>query len=131
VLLWFSSPTPVLRATKKEQYRVFGNMAYVKESMQLTSWTVRIDVVGGNPEMTQYISSYVRRFLEKNRIWINGKRFTFEWTDSAVDTEPSTYLDIQSSVVYNINMEIKEEFLWQTLNKGSARLQHVLPMQET
>lgn len=130
VVLWFSSPTPVLRATKKEQYRVFGNMAYIKESMQLMSWTVKIDVVGGTPEMTQFIASYVRRFLEKNRIWINGKRFTFEWTDSAVDTEPSTYLDIQSSVVYNINIEIKEEFLWQTLNKGSPKLQHVLPMQE-
>lgn len=129
VVLWFSSPTPVLRATKKEQYRVFGNMVYIKESMQLTSWTVKIDVVGGTPEMTQLVASYIRRFLEKNRIWINGKRFTFEWTDSAVDTEPSTYLDIQSSVVYNISMEIKEEFSWQTLNKGSSRLQHVLLMQ--
>ena len=128
VVLWFSSPTPVLRSVKKERYQVFGIDAYYKEPLQLMSWVVKIDVVGGTPEITQMMSTHVRKFLEKNQIWINGKRFTFEWIDGAVDTEPSSYLDILSSVVYNINIGVKEEFLWQTEKMGRSKIRNVSPM---
>lgn len=128
VVVWFTSPTPDLRAIRREEYRVFGEQAYIKERTQFEEWTVRLEVVGGSPEMTQAVATYVRRFLEKNRLWINGKRFTFEWTDSAIDTEPSSYLDIQPSVAYNIKITLQEEFLWQTIQKGSGRLRNVVPM---
>ena len=130
VILWYSSPTPDLRAIRREEYRVFGNEVYIKEKTQYAQWGVRIEVVGGSPEMIQLVASYVRKFLEKNRVFINGKRFTFEWTDSAVDTEPSSYLEIEPSVAYNLDITLQEEFLWQTIQKGSARLRNVIPMQE-
>lgn len=130
LVLWFSSPTPDLRAIRREEYKVFGNDAYVKERTQFEDWTVRLDIVGGSPEMVQLVASFVRKFLEKNKIFINGKRFTFEWTDGAVDTEPSSYLDIQPSVAYNITISLQEEFLWQTIQKGSGRLRNVTPTQE-
>lgn len=130
VVLWFRSPTPDTRAVKEtRKYQIFGNDVYYKDTMNLTTWGIRIDIIGGTPEMTQAIASYVRKFLERNRVWINGRKFTFEWTEGAVDTEPSNYLDIQPSVMYNINMEIKEEFLWQTLKKGRSNLRSVIPMQ--
>lgn len=128
VVLWFTSPTPDLRAIRREEYRIFGEQAYIKTRTQFEEWTVRLEVVGGSPEMTQAVATYVRRFLEENRIWINGKRFTFEWTDSAIDTEPSSYLDIQPSVAYNIKLSLQEDFLWQTITKGSGRLRNVVPM---
>ena len=128
VILWFTSPTPDLRAIRREEYKVFGEQAYIKERTQFEEWTIRLEVIGGSPEMTQAVATYVRRFLEKNRLWINGKRFTFEWTDSAIDTEPSSYLDIQPSVAYNIKITLQEEFLWQTIQKGSGRLKNVVPM---
>jgi len=128
VVLWFTSPTPDLRAIRREEYRVFGNYAYIKERTQFEEWTVRLEIVGGSPEMVQAVATYVRRFLEKNRLWINGKRFTFEWTDSAIDTEPSSYLDIQPSVAYNIKISLQEEYLWQTIVKGSGKLRKVEPM---
>lgn len=127
VVVWFTSPTPDLRAIRREEYRVFGDQAYIKARTQFEEWTVRLEVVGGNPEMTQAVATYVRRFLEGNRLWVNGKRFTFEWTDSAIDTEPSSYLDIQPSVAYNIKLSLQEDFLWQTVTKGSGRLRNVVP----
>jgi len=127
VVIWFSSPTPDLRAIRREPYRVFGNSAYVKERTQFEKWTVRIEVVGGSPEMVQAVATYVRQFLEGNKVWVNGKRFTFEWTDSAVDTEPSTYLEIQPSVAYSIEITLQEEMLWQTIQMGSGKVRTVLP----
>lgn len=128
VVVWFTSPTPDLRAIRREEYRIFGEQVYIKTRTQFEEWTVRLEVVGGSPEMTQAVATYVRRFLEENRLWINGKRFTFEWTDSAIDTEPSSYLDIQPSVAYNIKLNLQEDFLWQTVTKGSGRLRNVVPM---
>ena len=131
VVIWFTSPTPDLRAVRREEYKVFGNEIYVKERTQFEEWTVRLEVVGGSPELVQAVATKVRLFLERNRIWINGKKFTFEWTESAIDTEPSSYLDIQPSVAYNIKISLQEEYAWQTVQKGSGKLKSIKFTQET
>ena len=127
VVLWYSSPAPDLRTVRREEYRVFGDFAYVKARTQYEKWTVHIEVVGATAEMIQHIASYVRRFLETNRVYVNGKKFTFEWTQQAVDTDPTTYLDIKPSVAYVVEISLQEEFLWQVVQKGSGKLRTAIP----
>lgn len=127
VVLWYSSPKPDLRAVRREEYRVFGLDAWIKERTQYEKWTVQIEVVGAYAEWVQHVASYVRRFLETNRVYVNGKRFTFEWTQAAVDTDPTTYLDIQPSVAYVVEISLQEEFLWQVVQKGSGKLRTAIP----
>lgn len=131
VVLWFSSPAPDPRAVRREQYRVFGEQVYIKERTQFEKWAIRMEIAGGSPETVQGVASVVRRFVETNHIFINGKKFTFEWTDPAVDTEPSSYLDIKPSTAYNIEITLQEEFLWQTMQKGSGRLRNLVSSLET
>lgn len=127
VVLWYSSPTPDLRAVRREEYRVFGQDAWIKARTQYEKWTVHIEVMGASAELIQHVAGYVRRFLETNRVYVNGKRFTFEWTQAAVDTDPTTYLDIKPSVAYVVEISLQEEFLWQVVQKGSGRLRSVIP----
>lgn len=131
VVLWYSSPTPDLRAVRRESYYVYGKQAYVKKHTQFEQWDIRLDIIGDSPEVIQEMSSFVRRFLEENRVFVNGRKFTFEWTEASVDTEPSTYLEIQPSVAYVIKISVQEDFPWQTIQKGSGRLRYVIPTSET
>lgn len=133
LVLWFSSPTPDLRiARDRYELPVVCNGVsefYTKRRTQYQEWTLRLEVVGGSPEMVQSVTAPIRLFLEENHVFVNGKRFTFEWQESVVDQEPSTYLDIKPTSAFNIQISLQEEFPWQTVVKGSGRLRNVLMSQ--
>ena len=119
--VWGFAPSPVLRDSKLEERieAISPTAFWSKQTGQLLLYTVQIEVESRFTDLMAMMTTAVRQFLGRERIWVNGRALDFSYTTESVYTEPTSPDDIFPRVTYNLELELREE-IWQRSNRPNA-----------
>lgn len=119
--IWGFAPTPVPFESKLEQRieAVQGTTFWIKQTGQLLSYSIQLEVESRWYELMAMMTTAVRRFLGQEYIWINGRKFDFTYSTESTYTEPTDPNDIFPRVTYTIELEVREE-IWTRPNRPQA-----------
>jgi len=109
-MIWYTSPEPApLTARLSEEIISMTDLVFylVRDGLRY-KWSLVIDNEARSPELVAYITTAIRAFFAESIIWICGRKYTFEWDQTAVDTDPVDAYDIIPKTVYTVSITIIE-----------------------
>lgn len=113
IVVWGFVPTPIYRTGKLGRvimaYKTDGSFIEQGEG-QLMTIPIQIDCQARRASLLDLCARAVRRWLEKEIVWVNGRFHELDWVSPAIETQPPSGIDIIPKVQYNLDIETKEYF---------------------
>jgi hypothetical protein len=109
--VWGFVPTPMGYTPPKDETikSYFNGEFQFKKGGMNESWRIVIDVQARDPENIADMTAFVRRYLARYVVWLNGRDFDIQWQEVPIEEEPNEAVGILHSMKYLIDIEIVED----------------------
>jgi len=113
VAIWGFVPTPFQHTPlKDETIKAFNNNKFqFKRGGMSEAWRIVIDVEARDPENIADMTRFVRKYLSRCVVWLNGRDFDIMWQEIPVEEIPAEAVGIMPKMNYLIDIEIVEDVL--------------------
>ena len=125
IVIWNMTPEPLLRGSKLQQvldtFDITNDNFQSRREGQILRWDCLIDCEARMYELIADMSKAVRRFIQQEKLWINGRRHDIYFEGSPVEIVPTEQINVIPKVQYIVGVEMKEDvFDRQTLEKTTT-----------
>lgn len=110
ISIWGVDPEPILRGSKLETLRSTFTDTTSKERQegQILEYTISVDCESRSQELIALMSKYVRMFIAREVLWINGRRHRIYFSEKPVEFKPTEGIDYIPKVQYKFYVEVTE-----------------------
>lgn len=111
IVLWGMTPEPVKRGSSLEDiYDTYtGTTATRRREGRIQKYLILIDCEAHHRELIALMAKVVRRFLAKEKIWMNGQLYNIVTEGTPTEIEPNDASEIIPKIQFNFSIEVKEE----------------------
>lgn len=113
VTIWGVSPEAIMRTSKLYEDIVSfktDDTFYIQQEGQLLEHEILIDCVGRQSELVGIMSTEVRKFIENELLWVNGRKHDVSFAAVPEDIRPQQGIDIIPKIQYTIRIESMENY---------------------
>lgn len=111
--VWGFTPTPLFRTGMLDHYVFAYNTdgsVITQAEGQLLTMALQIDCEARQSYLLNICAKAVRYWLENQILWVSGRFHELSWNDPAIETPPSSGIDIIPKLQYNLAIEAREMF---------------------
>lgn len=122
ISIWGITPEHIWRGAKLEDVNdtfITGGNVYIRRQGALFNHTIALTCVARHNEILAYLSEIARRFIAREKLYINGRRYEIKFNSIPTETEPVQNTDIFPQIVYLFDVEIREE-IWTRVSSPPA-----------
>jgi hypothetical protein len=111
IAVWTMAPEPLHIESDVQRevdtFEVGGTFADRRDDMYLT-WPILIDCESRHNETLALASRIVRMFLGRGAVYINARKYDFDWTENAVEVLPDSPVQTLPKVQYALDVIVRE-----------------------
>ena len=112
ISIWGITPDMVFRGSAIEDlYDTFKTALTIQKRRQghIFKYSILVDCEAMQYELLNLMSAVVRRFIAKEKLWINGMAFEIVWDGIPTEIEPTDDTEFIPKIQYKFTVEYKEE----------------------
>lgn len=136
IALWTMAPEPLLRTgllASEVSAAMVTDDAWVRSREYMNmKFPVLIDITSRHNETLAFMSRFVRNFLSRGVVWINGARHNFVWSIPSRETLPTLPVETLPQVQYTLEVEVleRQDSVEDQSNPADASTVTVTPVSE-
>jgi hypothetical protein len=115
ITIWGMTPEFIMRGAKLDtildSFKV-GGFPKSRREGQILKYNLLVDCEARQNEMVALLSMFVKNFIGKEYLWINGRMADVKFEGIPTELQPEQAYEIIPKIQYNISIEVKEE-LWE------------------
>lgn len=128
IVVWTAEPDPIIIASDFDGVQLGWGPTGPALTLEgrIEEWRIGIYCQAFQQGPLGMATTAVRRWLSQHIVWVNGAKIEYIWKEAATYEEPSDPSDLQPSVLYTVEIQIREE-VWPISTAIAAQAPTVTP----